>query len=1177
VLILSLGILYVRLLQGPLSLGFLTSHIEEALADELGLGVHVEGVAARLNDGGTVEFELRNVRVSDAAGTPLAFASSAALQLSGKALLAGRIAPESVSLNAPRLLLYYGEDGALSVKFSPSSESAEEAAKTPPLRGTTETATAQDGSDWTQSRIDLVKTLTEASASARRREHVGAYLREVGLKSATVILDNGDRKSIWRLLDLDIDLDHRRSRSSIAGRARIESLSGPWEMHFRTVESANAKTLQLKMSVQGLVPRGLARSVPELAMLEGIDLPLWAEAQLDLSSAGEVLGGTIGIDAAPGTITLPWLGELPLRVEGGHFALSYNKDARRFQVEPSVLVWGDSRIQFTGQVVHTVQGPEGPRWIYELKSAGGWIGAEPPVHPRLDIDDWRARGFLMPERGRVVLGQFSLRAGGADVSAQGEVSDIATGAQQARLEGKIGTMSSQTLKALWPAVMAPKSRSWIAGHLSRGTLQGGTFKVTSDGRIAGSDWTAGGPYRASLSLEGSDLALNIVEGWPALELPRSLLRLDGANLEVNSPDGFMVAPDGRRMAVKGVLNVDMRQPEPRMGVFTVRTQGPLSQVLEMIDREPFHVLHGQSASLEGVDGKVDSQLTVSLPLGVELAVNDVKVEGKARVSEGRLKQVFGPYDVTGANLSVDLTGTAVESKGEMLINGVLAKANWQHIFGAPPDKQPAMRVTANLDNSDRSQLGLEINDLVQGEIGVELLVSHNARDERSVQMRADLVNAEVILDSIAWRKPKGKPTVFQFDVIKGGGKLPTELHNVKLVGENVAVEGWMGIGPDNKLKEFRFPQFSLNVVGSLDVQGRLRPDNVWDVTAKGPTYDGRDIFRAFFDINRSQEAIGKARPGLDLRAEIDTVIGFYDASMRNVRVNMQKRGDKLVALDSRGSLEGGKVFAAQLKPEPGQPRRLRAESTDAGQLFKLVGFYPNAVGGQMRLEVNLDGKGPAERTGTLWANDFYLLGDPVVSELFQATDGSASNSGGGRKTVVREKFEFERMRVPFSVGHGQFVISGASLNGPLVGATIRGTVDFKSQKVQLGGTYIPLSGLNNLLAPVPIFGPLLTGPRGEGIFGITFAIQGDMNNPQVIVNPLSLITPGIFREIMQMTPDDPSVQVREKGPARDNSGAARASSTTIKPTTGGGDLGTTPDIGAGWSAEATDPTKIKKK
>ena len=193
-----------------------------------------------------------------------------------------------------------------------------------------------------------------------------------------------------------------------------------------------------------------------------------------------------------------------------------------------------------------------------------------------------------------------------------------------------------------------------------------------------------------------------------------------------------------------------------MGVFTVRTQGPLSQVLEISTASRSTFCTGR-ASLEGVDGKVDSQLTVSLPLGVELAVNDVKVEGKARVSEGRLEQVFGPYDVTGANLSVDLTGTAVESKGEMLINGVLAKANWQHMFGAPADKQPPMLITANLDDSDRTQLGLEINDLVQGEVGVKSGVDRcPGRAQGPGPCR--LINAEVMLDSIAWRKPKGWPT-----------------------------------------------------------------------------------------------------------------------------------------------------------------------------------------------------------------------------------------------------------------------------------------------------------------------------------------------------------------------------------------------------------------------------------
>ena len=202
----------------------------------------------------------------------------------------------------------------------------------------------------------------------------------------------------------------------------------------------------------------------------------------------------------------------------------------------------------------------------------------------------------------------------------------------------------------------------------------------------------------------------------------------------------------------------------------------------------------------------------------------------------------------------------------------------------------------------------------------------------------------MLLDSVAWRKPKGKPSIFEFDVVKGGNTHPTELMNVRLVGDDVAIEGWMGIGADNKVKEFRFPNFSLNVVTSLETHGKVRPDGIWEVTAKGPTYDGRDLFRAFFDVSQFDQG-AKVRPGLDLRAEVDTVVGYSDTTLRNVRMTLQKRANKLTSLDVRGILEGGKPFAAVLQPEPGQPRRLRAESLDAGQLFKLVGFYPNAVGG----------------------------------------------------------------------------------------------------------------------------------------------------------------------------------------------------------------------------------------
>ncbi len=1158
-----IGLLYVRLQHGPIALDFLIQPIEKAIGEELsGLRVRIEGVTLRLADSGEPEFELKNVRVADARDAPLALAASATVSLSHRALLAARIAPESVALVSPRLSLFYNEEGTLSLKFAAPIEGSDvQRAKAQPTRVAAEAAPAGEGA---LARIDLVKVLSESSASARRREYASSYLRGIGLKAATVVIDNGTRKSIWHVPELDIDLDHRRSRSSIAGRVTIDSLAGPWTINFRTYEHENAKALQLALSVQGLVPRGLARTLPQLAGLESFDVPVWGDAKLVLSSSGEILSGEIGVDAAPGRVLLPWLAATPLKIDGGHLALSYSSTARRFEIGPSVVVWGDSRVQFTGAVTQALEAG-GPAWSFEIKSAGGWIAAEPPHLPKLTIDDWSARGSFAPERGRIELTHFSLRAGGTEVTAEGDVSDMA-GAMRARLDGRIGPMSITTFKTLWPSLLAPHAREWVVSHLQRGTIQGGSFRLASGTGAGKSGWdVVGAPEGGSLTLEGADLALSLLPGWPELEAPRALLRLDRKELELTVPDGAFARPDGRRIALKGAFTVDMTEPLPRTGRTAFRLQGPLSLALEMLDAEPLRLMEKRGLPVAGAEGKVEGQLTVSLPLGQALGPGDVVVEGKARVSEARLGQALDAYEVSGVKLAIDMAPTAAEARGEMLINGIPAKANWQHVYAAPPDKQPPLRISANLDANQRRQLGIEVNDLLQGDVGVEVTIAGDGQGERRVHLRADLVNADVTLESVAWRKPRGRSSLFEADIVRNGPNYPTELNNVRLVGDDVAIEGWIGIGADNKLKEFRFPNFSLNVVTSLETHGKVRPDGVWDVTAKGPTYDGRSLFRSFFDVAHlgPPAPATKVRAGVDLKAEIETVIGYSDTTLRKVRMRMQKQGDKITWLDVRGVLEGGKPFAAEVRSEPGQSRRLRAEALDAGLIFKLVGFYPNAVGGIMNLEVDLDGRGPAERTGTLWARDFLVLGDPIVSEVLQNADGTPA---GGRRTVQREQFEFEIMRVPFSVGHGQFVMHDAVINGELVSASLRGKVDFQAQVLDVGGTYVPMSSLMRVPAAVPLLGPVLAGPRGEGIFGITFAIQGPMARPQVMVNPLSIITPGIFREIFQMTPDDPRVVPRER-PVGKGDGVRPSVPSAKLPGAGLASPNVAPE-GGGWSLDS---------
>jgi hypothetical protein len=80
---------------------------------------------------------------------------------------------------------------------------------------------------------------------------------------------------------------------------------------------------------------------------------------------------------------------------------------------------------------------------------------------------------------------------------------------------------------------------------------------------------------------------------------------------------------------------------------------------------------------------------------------------------------------------------------------------------------------------------------------------------------------------------------------------------------------------------------------------------------------------------------------------------------------------------------------------------------------------------------------------------------------------------------------------------------------------MRGRVNFKTQTVNLGGTYVPLYGLNSALGNIPILGGIFVGRQGEGVVGITFAIQGTLDNPDVLVNPISVVAPGIFRQIFE--------------------------------------------------------------
>jgi len=105
--------------------------------------------------------------------------------------------------------------------------------------------------------------------------------------------------------------------------------------------------------------------------------------------------------------------------------------------------------------------------------------------------------------------------------------------------------------------------------------------------------------------------------------------------------------------------------------------------------------------------------------------------------------------------------------------------------------------------------------------------------------------------------------------------------------------------------------------------------------------------------------------------------------------------------------------------------------------------------------------------------------------------------------------------VPYSSKNGVIDVQGARATGPAIGLTADGWIDRPKNAIALKGTLAPLFGINSLLGNVPIFGQVLVGKQGEGVFGMTYSIRGNADQPDVSVNPLSVLAPGILRRIFE--------------------------------------------------------------
>lgn len=213
------------------------------------------------------------------------------------------------------------------------------------------------------------------------------------------------------------------------------------------------------------------------------------------------------------------------------------------------------------------------------------------------------------------------------------------------------------------------------------------------------------------------------------------------------------------------------------------------------------------------------------------------------------------------------------------------------------------------------------------------------------------------------------------------------------------------------------------------------------------------------------------------------------------------------------ALVGNGPLTIRLGPANGK-MAIQLDAADAGAVLRAFDIYENAQGGQMRIygeQVPEQNKSRMLLRGSGEMTNFRVTNAPALARVV-----GALSLTGMAELLQGQGISFSRLQSDFDWvitrrGDAYYLRNGRT-SGSSIGLTFEGKIDKREDIMDVGGTVVPVTFVNDFISAIPLLGDLLTGGEGA-LIAATYSMKGTVKTPSVMVNPLSALTPGILRRI----------------------------------------------------------------
>lgn len=1118
----ALALFLWQLAQGEISVSFLTAPIERAANARLG-GYTVaigDTVLEKTESTIGVSLRLKSIRLRDADGVLVGVAPKAAIGLKLLPLLIGRAVPGSIDLIGPRLAVTYEPDGRIAVSLAgslpqPAAAETPSATEMPP-ESATPAEPAPGAAETAKLSIDFIKAVL-----AGESENGLSGLNAVGIRRATVVFFHQRLGRRWEISNGSFLVTRSNGDLHVGAEADI-GLGGEFiGLRARATLSPSKDGMHIDGRFDDLVPRVLGKGIEAFAHLQAFDLPVSAHFSGDLDNEGTLSKAAFTASLGSGHLRPPGIDGDGIRVDAGALRLSYDAKSQVIAVDRAELKSDRTEINLSGRITGPEQSlaaddEKANSWRYVLEAQDVLLALPEAGEAPLEVQRIGFAGSLDAATGTLRVERGELVAGQAAIALSGTIAPGA-GSPAISISGTFRPMPIRTLKAVWPVIAAPGAREWVGEHIRSGELRGGTFSVDFAAGLLAKIEAGGSIPDEALRLDFSfrNLVTSYLGPMPFIRGAGGQAQIVGNRFTLDVDKAHVELASGDRLELsKGRFEVPKIADPVPSGEITVTVAGGVTGLLQMLDHEPLGYPGQIGISPVDFGGLGEVSLRLNLPLLDDVPLDQVRIVAEAELNKLSGAGVFDGRDFTEGVLLINVKDEVLDAEGEVLVDGKPAGLVWHLPFEQSKSDPARLFVTISLDDKERRAYGLDFPYLT-GPVGFRFEPEHALGKEgksETTQIFADLTNATVKRTPFGWDKLSGVPGEMSFLASKrrSGGYV---LDKFTLDSDGAKVRGRIVVSSDGEVETLRLAQFTLQPGERMSLAADRVGIREWHVAMKGAVFDARELVDSVMSLNEQADGADTSvvgGPRIVVEAEIDRIVGHEDTYLADARAHMVSADGRVVRLDITGRLQGKAKFRAVIGEAAATGGRdLRVDADNAGAAMRFSGLYRRAEGGVLRLQMHLPANPGAATTGLLNVVNFRIQNEPVLTTINQAASQRGNLQNAGQTTGIR----FDRLRMPFQRQPGLFKLGESVIRGPSVGATMSGTIDFANRRIALEGTFIPAYLLNNLLSRVPVLGQILIGGRDEGLVALTFAVTGPTSNPQVTVNPLSMVTPGILRKI----------------------------------------------------------------